>query len=274
METPAISVKAEHVNPDHVTAERISSSAASRKSSTPASHRFLQRYFYFVMSLLLATLVVSGFQRTVNANLFHPAIPRPMILWFHAAAFAAWILFFIAQSTLVRIRKVAWHRVIGWFGAGLAAVMVLLGVTTAIVMARFDTFRLHQTGADAFLSVPFYDMITFGTLVGLAILWRKRPEFHRRLIFIATCGLMDAALGRFDFIFDNSLFYLCIDLLILLGVARDFYLERGSLVEKAQRVHKVYLYALPLLIVGQSLTLYLWRHNPAWWQEITHVIMG
>ncbi len=87
------------------------------------------------------------------------------------------------------------------------------------------------------------------TLVGLAILWRKRPEFHRRLIFIATCVLMDAAFGRFDFLFNNNLFIPCIDLLILLGVARDLFVDK--------RVHKVYLYALPLLIVGQSLSLYM-----------------
>src|SRR5579863_10389067 len=183
METPAISVNTEH----------LGSAAGSQKITASAFKRFLHRYFYFVMSLLLATLVVSGFQRTVNDNLFHPAIPRPRILWFHAAAFAGWIVFFIAQSTLVRIHRVSWHRFFGWFGAGLATVMVPLGVTTAIVMARFDTFRLHQTGADAFLSIPFYDMLAFGTLIALAIYWRKRPEFHRRLVFIATCGLMDAA---------------------------------------------------------------------------------
>ncbi len=45
--------------------------------------------------------------------------------------------------------------------------------------------------------------------------------------------------------------------LIVLGVARDLLVDR--------RVHKVYLYALPLLIVGQSLATYMWRGNPAWW---------
>jgi hypothetical protein len=77
---------------------------------------------------------------------------------------------------------------------------------------------------------------------------------------------MDAAVARFDYMFDHNLFFPCIDLLILLGVARDLYVDK--------RVHKVYLYALPLLIVGQSLSLYMWRHNPAWWQGITRVIMG
>ncbi|MGD0618566.1 MAG: hypothetical protein ABSB67_12975 [Bryobacteraceae bacterium] len=143
--------------------------------------------------------------------------------------------------------------------------MVPLGVATAIVMARFDTVQLHQSGADAFLSIPFYDMVAFGVCIALAIYWRTKPELHRRLVFIATCGLMDAALGRFDYVFDHNLFYPCLDLLILLGVARDLLVD--------QRVHKVYLRALPVLIVGQSLAVYMWRQNPSWWQAITRVIM-
>jgi hypothetical protein len=228
----------------------------------------VRRYFYFAMSLLMAGIVFSGFQRTVNENLLHPAIPRPFILWIHASAFAAWVIFFICQSTLVRVHKVSWHRSIGWFGAGLATMMVPLGVTTAIIMARFDAVKLHQSESDAhaFLSVPFYDMIAFGVLIGLAIYWRTKPELHRRLIFIATCGLMDAPVARFDYVFDHNLFFPCLDLLIVLGVGRDLLVDG--------RVHKVYRYALPLLIVGQSLAIYMWRHNPSWWQGITRVIMG
>jgi hypothetical protein len=146
--------------------------------------------------------------------------------------------------------------------------MVPLGVATAITMARFDTVRLHQNQSDAyaFLSIPFYDMIAFGVLIALAIFWRTKPELHRRLIFIATCGLMDAAFGRFDYLFNNNLFFPCLDLLILFGVGRDLLVDG--------RVHKVYLRALPVLIVGQSLALYMWRHNPSWWQGITHAILG
>ncbi len=255
-----------------VNAEHPGVAVASEKKLSPTTvtgrKGIVQRYFYFAMSLLLAAIVVSGFKRTVNDNLFHPAIPRPFILWIHGAAFAGWVIFFICQSTLVRVRKVSWHRCIGWFGAGLATVMVPLGVTTAIIMARFDTVQLHQSESDAhaFLSIPFYDMIAFGVMIALAICWRTKPDLHRRLIFIATCGLMDAPVARFDYVFDHNLFFPCLDLLILLGVARDLLVDR--------RVHKVYRYALPLLIVGQSLSVYMWRHNPSWWQAITHVIMG
>lgn len=56
---------------------------------------FVDRYFYFAMSLFVAALVVWGFNHTIDMNLFHAAVPRPMILWVHGAAFAGWVVFFI-----------------------------------------------------------------------------------------------------------------------------------------------------------------------------------
>jgi hypothetical protein len=127
----------------------------------------------------------------------------------------------------------------------LATVMVPLGITAAIIMARFDTVQLHQSGAGAFLSIPFYDMIAFCREHCACHLWAHAtgtaspPDLH------ATCGLMDAAFGRFDYLFDHDLFFFpCLDLLLVLGVGHDLLLDR--------RVHKVYLWALPLLIVGAS----------------------
>jgi hypothetical protein len=238
-----------------------------REESTGKQFKtFLSRYFYLCMSLVLAALVMLGFSRTVNASLFHANPPRPLLLWVHGAAFSTWIAFFITQSSLVRTRKVSVHRLLGWFGAGLAAVMVVLGFTIAVIMTRFDTVVLHQKGVEAFLSVPFSDMIIFGSCMAMAIYWRKKPEYHRRLVFIASCQLMDAAIGRFDFIFDHSLFYLALDCLIVLGMARDWVVDG--------RVHKVYVYALPAMIVLQSFAIYAWRVNPGWWAGFTHTILG
>lgn len=227
---------------------------------------FLGQYFYLCMSLVMAVLVVLGFSKTVDANLFHANPPRPWLLWAHGAAFSTWVIFFIAQSALVRVRKVSVHRFLGWFGAGLATLMVGLGFTIAVVMARFDGAVLHQPGADAFLSIPFCDMIVFGLCIALAIYWRKIPDYHRRLVFIASCHLMDAAVGRFAFVFNHSLFYPVLDVLIVFGMLRDRVVDG--------RVHKVYLYSLPPLIVVQSLAVYAWRVNPGWWQRVTHAILG
>jgi len=231
-----------------------------------ARNAVLSRYFYFAMSLLFAVVVVAGFSQSIGAALFHPAIPRPILLWVHGAAFSLWVLFFVLQTSLVRLRKVSWHRLMGWFGTGLAAFMVVVGFSTAVVMTRFDMVQLHEADVASFISIPFWDMIAFGTLVGLAIYWRKKPELHRRLLFIATCELMDAPFGRVGYVFNNNLFFPLLDLLILLGVSRDLVVDR--------RVHRVYLYALPLTIVGQAITMYAYLGNPGWWQACTHAILG
>ena len=234
--------------------------------SVTGRNGLLDRYFYFFMSLLVAAIVVWGFSHTVNANLFHTAIPRPFILWVHAAAFSAWVVFFILQSALVRTHHVRWHRTLGWVGAGLATVMVPLGITTAIVMGRFDTYRLHQTGMDAFLIIPFFDMLAFAVCISLAIYWRRKPELHRRLVLIATCGLLDAAFGRIDYLFNNSFFFPCLDAVICLGIVRDLLVNR--------RVHKVYVVALPVLMVAQGFVIYMWRGAPHWWISIARGILG
>jgi hypothetical protein len=95
----------------------------SRTSTTSGFQKFLGRQFYFCMALLMAGLSVWGFRQTVDARLLHAKPPRPLLLWFHAAAFTAWIVLFVAQSALVRVRKVRVHRTLGWcwrsiFGSG------------------------------------------------------------------------------------------------------------------------------------------------------------
>ena len=109
-------------------------------------------------------------------------------------------------------------------------------------------------------------MLAFGTLVALAILWRKKPEMHKRLLFIATCCLLDAAFGRIDYLFNHDLYYWCADGVILLGVVRDLLVNRS--------IHKVYRVALPVLVVWQALLIHLDRDAPAWWHTVTSRIVG
>jgi hypothetical protein len=237
----------------------------SRVSRILGRGGLVDRYFYFFLSLVVAGIVVAGFSRTVDRFLIHAAPPRPVLLWIHGAAFSGWVVFFILQSALVRVRKVSLHRTLGWFGAVLGAMMVTLGSVIAVVMGRFDALQLHQ-GDPAFLSVPFFDMAAFGTLLGLAIVWRTKPELHRRFLVLATCGLLDAAFARFDYVFNHSIFFVCVDVVMLLGVARDLLVDR--------RVDKVYLYGIPALVIGQNVAIYLWRGAPGWWVSGCKEILG
>jgi hypothetical protein len=227
---------------------------------------WVDRYFYFVMSLVTAGVVVWGFSQTVNDNLIHATPPRPWLLWAHATAFSSWVIFYIVQTALVRTRNVRIHRTLGWFGVALGATMVVLGIWVALVMGHFDLVMEHLRNAPAFELVGFTDMLTFGTLLALAIWWRRKPTLHRPLIFIATCVLLDAPFGRFDFIFNDHRFYWGVDGMILLGALRDVVVDR--------RVNKVYLWTLPAVAVVQWWVMHTVFGNVLWWQKLSQRLMG
>jgi len=212
-------------------------------------------------------VVVYGFSHTIDQNLLHPTIPRPRLLYFHVAVFAGWLVFFTLQSVLVRTRNVRIHRTLGWFGVGLGALIPIVGVATALTMTRFNMAQLHATNAAVALIIPMWDMVAFTAVFVPAVLWRKKPEFHRRLMLAATCILTAAAWGRFpDWLLPPLFFYAGVDLLVALGVLRDWLVGR--------KVHPVYLYVLPILIAGQTLVMYVVLHKSPAWVKISRALLG
>lgn len=240
------------------------SAAAQLRKPRAVYFPILDKYFYFGMSLLIAATVVYGFSHTVDQNLIHAAPARPWILWTHGIVMSAWLAFFIFQSALVRTHNVKVHRLTGWFGAGLAASITVLGIATAVIMDRFLVFRLHVPNEQWFFSIQLWDMVAFTTCFWLAVYWRKKPEFHRRLVLLATCALTAAAFGRMPWL-SRQWFYAGVDALILLGVARDLLVNR--------RVHVVYRYALPAFVVAQVFAVNIWMRHPEWWERLTSLIL-
>jgi hypothetical protein len=227
----------------------------------------LDKYFYFFMSLLIAATVLYGFSHTVDENLIHAAPVRPFVLYVHAVIFTGWLAFYILQSVLVRTRNVQVHRKLGWFGVALGVAIPIVGAGTAVVMGRFNILHQRFPGRDAFLIVPLFDVTAFAMCFALAIFWRKKSEFHRRLIFVASCALTAAAFGRFPHsLVSENMFYGGVDVLILLGVVRDLIVTK--------RIHAVYLYALPAFILGQIFVVYTYTHSSAWWMKIAHSMLG
>ena len=235
-------------------------------SQPSISSRWVEKYFYLCMSLLIAAVVIFGFSHTVENKLIHANPRRPILLWVHAILFSSWVAFYITQSVLVRIRKVELHRTLGWAGAALGTSMVVVGPWVAVLMARFDTSQLHRANRDAFLIVPLSDMAAFAICFGLAILWRRVPERHRRLMLIATCVLTGAAFGRIAVMHSPLSFYGGVDGLILLGALRDVAVSR--------RIHTVYLIAIPLLVAAQTAAAQVFLHRSAFWISIAHRLLG
>ena len=244
----------------------IETICVSSVSQPPILLRWLEKHFHYCMSLLIAAVVAYGFSGTVDRKLIHANPRAPILLWVHAVLFSGWVTFYIVQSALVRTRKVNLHRTLGWAGTALGTSMVVIGPWVAVVMARFDISQLHRANRPAFLIIQLFDMAAFATCFGLAILWRTRPERHRRLMLIATCALTGAAFGRIPIMHAPISFYGGIDGLILLGVLHDFAVKRS--------IHVVYRIAIPLLVAGQVAVSEIFLHRAGFWIRIAHILIG
>ena len=127
-----------------------------------------------------------------------------------------------------------------------------------------NSLRFTKARTRSFTSVPLWDMLCFTVVFSLAILWRQKLEYHRRLMLIASCALTAAAWGRFpESVLPGFWFYAGVDLLIIMGVIRDLLVNR--------KIHRVYLIALPLFVAGQIAIAHITYTE--WWMRFSHSIL-
>ena len=86
-----------------------------------------ERRFYVGMAIAMLAAVVVGFSRSVFLRPLFPEwhSPAEPIFYVHGAAFFAWILLVIVQTTLVANGRTDLHRKVGRFGITLALAMVV-----------------------------------------------------------------------------------------------------------------------------------------------------
>jgi hypothetical protein len=82
------------------------------------------------------------------------------------------------------------HRRLGVAGAILAALMTLVGLVTAVGAVQRGAFD------SSFLVIPMGSIVVFPALVGAALITRRQPETHKRLMLIATAELLSAGVAR------------------------------------------------------------------------------
>ena len=109
-------------------------------------------------------------------------------------------------------------------------------------------------------------MLSFGSLATAALVARRNPAAHKRLILLATTVIVGAAYDRWwgdalTAAFGDGLGgmlineYLATDLILFGAVAYDFY-TRG-------RIHRVYEIAVPIILVLQIATTIIY-HSAKW----------
>jgi FtsH-binding integral membrane protein len=149
--------------------------------------------------------VLLGFGPTYYlVGVFHAPLPS-RIIHIHGAVFSCWILLLIVQNSLAWAGRVDIHRKLGLAGFLLACLMVVVGWTAATDRLARGT---APPGLDTyfFYIVPMTDMVIFGTLIFFAFRARRDPSAHKRIIYIATVGVLIAAIARFPlrWLFHNA----------------------------------------------------------------------
>ena len=142
--------------------------------------------------------MIAGFGVDIRRYL-HESPPAPTIVHIHAFVFSAWILILTAQVLLVLKDRVSLHRKLGWFAAGWACLMAVLG-PLAVMQSQAVNLSLPN-GDPPFLSVNIVDLAGFLVLLAWGIALRKNPAAHRRMMLLSTISLADPGFSRFDFVF-------------------------------------------------------------------------
>jgi hypothetical protein len=159
-------------------------------------NRTAERVFFGGMAVLLCVVVIIGFSPTYfAAGMFRAPLPSP-ILHIHGAAFTLWMVLFLVQSALISARRVAWHRSLGTVAFCLPPIMIILGLIAAID-ALHRKVMIGPLDPAVSLAIPLLGIAWFSVVIFASWRARRQPDTHKRLVLIATIGLVDAALGRF-----------------------------------------------------------------------------
>jgi hypothetical protein len=158
--------------------------------------RHTEHRYYVAASLLAAVIVLIGFSRTYYLKELFQTPPLLPIIHLHAALFTSWIALFITQAWLVSAHRTRVHMRLGIAGFLLACAMIVVGTTAAITVAKLGHVRPGGPPPLWFLVVPLFDMLVFSILIAAGFLLRRRPDYHKRVMLVATASLLTAAFGR------------------------------------------------------------------------------
>jgi hypothetical protein len=236
--------------------------------ATPAlNRRRRERWFYVGMSIAIVLTVFAGFAPTYYLRPYFNTAPLMPLLHLHGLVFTSWVVLFVVQIMLVATHRTNIHRRLGIAGGVIAALMVLVGISTAVIRASQGATPPGGPSPLTFLVVPLGDMLVFTVLVGAGLYFRGRPDVHKRLMMLATVSILAAAVARLPFGIMQAgpiAFFGLTDVFVLACVVYDLI--------TLKRIHRATALAALLIIASQPLRLIIggtqaWLHFATW---LTH----
>jgi hypothetical protein len=227
----------------------------------PAAVRRADRMFFVGVSVTICVIVIVAFSSSLLKTNLASQLASTWVK-VHVLAFSSWILLFFIQTVLVAARRTDLHRQLGVAGAILAGLMIAVTIEISIEAVRQGRAVLTMPPLEAFVfyTVPHVDIILFAVLVTTALLFRGKPEIHKRLMLLATIALLDAVADRLPVIwrFGRMAHFLVQDMLVVIGIIYDLK-SRG-------RVNPVYIWGGLLILICPPGAVLLYEYMiPADW---------
>jgi hypothetical protein len=218
-----------------------------------------ERWFYLGMAGAILIVVFAGFApsfylRGVMAP--RGAMPEmtPLVI-LHGLLFTSWVLLFAAQVGLVSADRRDLHKRLGIVGFGLVVAMAIVGTLAALYGVARNTGP-PQLAPLSWLAVPLLDVPVFATLIAAGLYNRRVPQTHKRLMLLATIGMLMPAMGR-----------LHLGVPFPVVIATTYGIALGALVawdvRSQGRVHKATLWGGSFIIASWVLRLATMQ-TPAW----------
>lgn len=152
--------------------------------------------FFLCVAWLSVAVAVIGFARTFLLPLARGAFSGHAIVYIHAVMMFSWVLLFALQATLIRIRRPKLHRQFGWLALALAAGAAWS--TVQVVASSVQRKLAAGAGPEAALELvgAWTTTLAFAVLLALAIIFRRRPDAHKRFMLLATAAILWPAWWR------------------------------------------------------------------------------
>jgi hypothetical protein len=163
----------------------------------------IQRLFYVAMASFVVLVCFVGFAPSFYLKSYlNPDRELSTLLHVKGLVFSAWIILFLVQTVLIVRGSRALHQRLGWFAAVLGAAMVMMvAAATVEEMRRIPPFPPPAVA----LALNTFDTVVFAILVSVAICYRKKSEWHKRLMLSATLILVGAPIVRILLIVEGKI---------------------------------------------------------------------
>lgn len=184
------------------------------------------RTFYLAFAIMAVAAVVIGFSTTYFIPGPRGTLGLPWVVHVHGWFAMAWVALLVAQVWLVRSGRSRLHRRVGQGALPIAFGIWASGIATGVWATRRDLPEMGEA-AYANTSGTAISLTMFLLLVISAVAMRRRPDWHKRLVLLATVVVLWPAFFRFRHILptmprpDILLGLLLADSPILVAAIRD-----------------------------------------------------